>query len=1125
MKRVSNVVVAGAAGCGVRGYVPIFSPDAPSDFMEGPRMQDQMSLLWGAEAPSVASVDEGVRYLRQVGINPILQELPAGDVSIISRYAEDHSGANLAYPANKAHFSESLAYWTRVYEAKYSNTMRLFRRTASQHVGSLNGKDVLVDEADAASTKWADDTYFRELSFLANNFLKEHCSSMEELEIKLRDASPEAYHAFMSMFRYQTLTMIPLPSPSSWYYEGDALKAWIEKWKPLQAEAIQGTVSKMQAAAGGWKEVAVSLADQFAKIYAVVQEREARQHAAGIVKPFGEMNDNERIAHFTKVVQDRHDNLVKGDFEGDTLDASDDCLQEQTKIAELLAEPLPGLDFTAEDFVKHVLAPQAIEFEHLVTAHSFKVLQGRALAVIRTTTTPEKFYADIVDSIRNSTVDPKNGSFIPHMNDTWCKLNWVKFGASSIVHHTAAARRELLFHHATLKGVKASATLFYKLLPLSSSLDYRTPYTFRKSYVACCADYGVSVTQDQHASSTAPLVMAGSADVVASKVVHHVKATFGASRRSTYAEKRKARKGFLPDTAEKARVLPLNAADDEASSARDEQQWALGSARSVSFKYDSPHITRLRQNPLLGLDKILSEVEGTRKVGIEVALVRRVSKERAESLKAASASASTELGQVVSGSSQLSLLRSQTVQFCQQLTGRGDVSADLTTPVPTPQEGEWEFVTMLNDNAHPQVDETTIDVTMPFCIHELESAPLITRGEYALRLRFFDNTENVAHIPTNCTEAITAPFELFNGVPEVLSRAVPATDKAAVATIMAGRFPEGSATPTISGKKLIPVCAALRDAGIEVPLDVEFSAGQWLTPKGEVPLPVLLGMLTRNGKYTPMGLNGQVRPKSVTDVGLTQKQLEVEPELKRYYASAVLPGMSDEEWAGIRRYALEDALSTEAEWWRCDNWTHAPMTADTQASRTKFVREVCTVLAARNSVGEIHPRKIAATAAKERTADPFGASVSLNGDGTLGELSLNASLVRGSDASLQGVLDAIKDSVDDARLRLNALAGAKRAHVQRHHLISCVRDANSTVLGGKYASTTQFALETALRELRHEGSSATIEGMRRDLKPVDRFASSDNYEQRKNMWDQGVNYAQQPSDELRPDAASQWGTQ
>eukprot|EP00658_Telonema_sp_P-2_P047315 TRINITY_DN3599_c0_g1_i2.p1 TRINITY_DN3599_c0_g1~~TRINITY_DN3599_c0_g1_i2.p1 ORF type:complete len:236 (-),score=57.91 TRINITY_DN3599_c0_g1_i2:168-875(-) len=235
--------------------------------------------------------------------------------------------------------------------------------------------------------------------------------------------------------------------------------------------------------------------------------------------------------------------------------------------------------------------------------------------------------------------------------------------------------------------------------------------------------------------------------------------------------------------------------------------------------------------------------------------------------------------------------------------------------------------------------------------------------------------------------------------------------------------------------------------------------------------------------------------------------------------------MSDEEWAGLRRYALEDALSTEAEWWRCDNWTHGAITADTSASRTKFVREVCTVLAARNTVGDIHPRKIAATAANERAADPFNTTVSINGDGTIGELKFNAGLVRSSDASLQALLDATKDSIGDARIRLNSLAAAKRFHVQRHNLVSCVLDAQNTVLGGKYASTTQYALETAIKELRHEDSSSSLEGIRRDVKPVDRFASKDNYEQRKVLWEQGRNYVEQPGDELRASDASLWNTQ
>lgn len=61
-----------------------------------------------------------------------------------------------------------------------------------------------------------------------------------------------------------------------------------------------------------------------------------------------------------------------------------------------------------------------------------------------------------------------------------------------MVQHTQTASRQLLFHQSvSIYEVRATANLYFATKPLSSHLDYSSPYMLRRSLSKLCATYGI----------------------------------------------------------------------------------------------------------------------------------------------------------------------------------------------------------------------------------------------------------------------------------------------------------------------------------------------------------------------------------------------------------------------------------------------------------------------------------------------------------------------------------------------------------------------------------------------------------------------------------------------------------
>lgn len=1108
----------------LRSYVPVYAPDVPVDNMASPRMQDQLHTLWGSPLPRIPNGGAAIDFLRRCGANPTVEQLKPQQNSIYIKRAEDYYGTNLMMPSTAAHAEESLSYWTSYYAKKYGTMMRMFRRTSTSIIGSSNpSSEILSDEADMPETIWANDSYFREISFIAANLLNAHVTTMEDFEEKFRSCNPDQFLNFVKAYRYQTLTLIPLPSAACWSYEGEALAGWVKRWKLMQLEALNNFIPLLKDATAKhtWQAVAEKLAAAFAKVYVVMAEREKRQIASGITKPWKELSADERLAAGCAVIDRRYKGLQDNVYDSpDTNDSSEEWKKESAAITAIMEEDI-GVGFTLQSFWSNVIRVAELEHEHLFSSHDFKVLQGRAYEQTRMDChegDTANFYKELLEMIQLSTFDVRNGCFIPHMSPVWCRLNWVKFGAATITHHTAAARRQLLFHHHTLRGVHALATLYYKLQPLSSSLDYSSPYRYRQSYIAACAEYGVEMKRGEHYYNQGGLKKLGMAEEAMGIVTESVKLAYGAHRRKQSRVVREREQRLLPETSPKARVAGADG--------NSERKWPFGSKRTVHYKYGSPHINDLQKNPRTGAEGVLFAQQTARKGAVQVTLMVKSTPELRAKHTTAGKYLSGEAAALIKQHPELKDVREDAARFCEALMG-GVVphyQKGLEEPayINPNDQSQWEYVTTIADNLPLSADQT-VEVQLPFrnipAYNTTESTNLPS-GQYCLRLRFIDTIANPSRDPTRVTEAWTDPFE----VSDIATGIIEDTLK-----IKAGSLTEAwrakCADPsstvgndnlwTVPGSQLIPLCRALRRASVDIPLDLEFQVGQVLTPKGEFYIDVLLELLY-SGKY------GAQR---TLNEGLTDVQLELEADIRSHWRICVFVGADDEEWFAVRRHVLEDAMDAEAEWWRKDDWLESEVEdLSTIPPRQRYADQLCSLLSARSNHGGYN--MMAMLGLGDNISEGLrgcDTNATIAGDGIVTSLSFDEYAVREKALTIDELLANAQSAIGRAHLRLNTLAGRKRNHFCKSKVIASYSEGHRTVFGGKYGKTAQYALGKAIEEAALTAPLLSPDSAIRDLKELDRYASKDNMDQRKKMWSERVNRHGVSDDISVLEHSSTWG--
>ena len=1097
--RGSRAAASSALACTRADYTPIWAEPQAQDVLGEQRLADELDAISTKPSQTITSIGQAAERWIAFGNDPLLDCLRPGQSSVFLK-AEDYMGTNLVDSTDRNRMRDSIHFWSQHYDKHFSMAMRQARRTALNHIGVLSATDSFEDEADRALTGWDRDLHFRELAYLSETILKTPVTNMQKFEQAVRNASPEMYLEFCDAIGQQTQTLIPLPSPSVWYYEGDARLAWCKSFKTAQAEAtafFQNTlgpaISSGSQQQGGtavvdkWRTLAKQLAAVFTAVGQVQLVRLARQIASGMRKEWSTMTEEEKLAACYAELETFARGIAGAEFDAeDVQDKSVEWISEQQTINDLLNKPIEGFSpsITAEAFWKHTVRLDALETDYLITDHNKRLLAAKAWSVLYDQCSMQTIVAKTAESFEHGKIDLQAFSFIPWMNEVWCWRNYSKFGLSTPVHHTATAKRQLMYNFTdSTKMISAAAKLFYATRPLSSDINYASPALHRKSFVQLCASYGVDWMHSLQRTLLGQQLYLGLGEDAIRSCLNEALAPFRELRlRNQRAEL--ATHAPTISALSAVRVVPLDGDGDETA-------WALGSKRLVSYKWDSPHIIHLQRNASLGdRESLINKLTLETRAGIEVSLWRKRSPEEIKTKQDKNLQASKDAAKLVHEHPSLSEVQKSAVQTASRLTGMSMLTAGSSSAADAAADLEWDFVTMIHDR-HIINDTQSLEVTIPFrTLPNSSGARLaIPDGQYRLRLRAFDHDVNPSHSPVHFSECTSAEFQVFDCIPQVTEEIF------------------GSATVTaFAGKDLVPFFTHLRAIHMDVSLSLEVEVGQHLSPKGEVLFDKFLELL-KSGKYGGEG--------GATE-GLTEPQLAAELKIRQHWA-LYNPAASEDEWYGVRRAVLDQAFDTEKEWWLEDEMlTGVNMNSMNLTPTVRYSNDICHCLSADgSSLTSSNPQRGTLLL---RTQPPL-ARATYNGDGTLGDLTIDEKKVAEKNLSLEDVLAAAASAIDDAHLRLCTLSSSKQTDFRKLTQQYVMLLSGSSEFGGKYGRTYRDAFDKASAEIR----LPKTENDELRKKEVDRFASETHPEQRRRLWTPRVNSFNQNLDDPTPDMKSNWG--
>jgi DNA-binding protein YbaB len=362
--------------------------------------------------------------------------------------------------------------------------------------------------------------------------------------------------------------------------------------------------------------------------------------------------------------------------------------------------------------------------------------------------------------------------------------------------------------------------------------------------------------------------------------------------------------------------------------------------------------------------------------------------------------------------------------------------------------------------------EHTAALTLPFADHTGVPISGDPSAQYRLRLRGFDLLSNPNRHATRVATAFSAPFAVCDIVNTTVQRA---------AKLSAEDL--SSPTAAIPGHSLVAFCAALRAAGLPVPLALEFEAGQNVTPQGDIRLAPFLAALRSLRYLTESGPNA----------GLTEAQRAIEGAVRAHDA-VLFPGTTPLEWAERRRAALEAAASdAEAEWWRQDSLLQQPLealgpvgapsvTADVSETEAtyRYMRDVTSMLRATGRDG-----------LQTSAAAPL-VTASITGDGVVSALRIDQHQCDQQKLTLEQVLAGVLQATGAAHTKLNTLTAAKTGATRAALQKAWIDAADSADLGGVHAETVVTCFNAARQEAEELGALPE-----RPEEVVDRFASQD----------------------------------
>lgn len=1068
-----------------RRYTPIWTEAPPSDALGVIRVRDEAAAV-APPTSVIADVPSAAYHWLRWGLDPVV-DTQLERTSTFSG-VEDYCGTNLVAPSTKQHFTESLQFWSDYFEKRTLAAMRQSRRTAVNHVGSLAGPDTIVDEADRPETTWGQDTFFKEVAFLSEKILKMKVDNLEAFERALRQSDAAAFLQFHEVFTTQTQTGIPLPSSSVWVLEGEQKKAWVDRYKKAEAAAISFFDAKLTPALAlkqnGWKDISKQVADVFVAVAAVRAKRLARQEAAGIRKPWAQCDASQRQAVAENDARIRERSFIDGELDSeDHLDKSEDWLNEQAEITKLLQTPIADLGFTAEELWTHTIRLEEILTEHVyLDPRQHKVTTAAFVNLYDGGATPVTIAQNLAESIANSTFDTRSQVLIPQTNELWCKLHWAKYAGSMIVQHSPTAKRQLHYHHFdSPRLVAAAAALYYQSKPLSSSLDYASPYKYRKSVVSLATKFGVeSMHAVQRPTMGAAKHLETTEDAFRALVRECVK-PYGALRRSEAAAKHASKQSQVPPI----KNFTVQSVDDPR---QPEKRWALGSKRTVEIEWQPMPVAEHKRNPGTGADAILKEASLSRQGVFQIALMaRRDPKQRAAKIQADLAAGAKTVEAIRKALPQLApvveakaietinrvLQRSASLTQEQGAAALADEIQRLSGP-----DGEWEFVAALDD-CHPLVaDGKTIDVYLPY-LAPIVNQPL-TRGIYRLRVRGYSHSENPTHDSALASEGFCSPFEVFDDLPRLCQEYFKLAKPDDVAALQ-----------RVDGAHLVPLCDFLRKHHMHIPTAFEFEVGQNLSPKGEIYFVDFVQRLRDAGKEFFVPSRDRY----------TEAQLAMESKIRSTW-SLSHPGATDDEWFAARFFELQRAFEAEKDWWVSDDMLdEQQLSSETQLSTLRYCDDVCSVLSADGS------------------SIDGKASATYSGSGTV----RNLTFASGQDTSVQSAVKSIQSAIEAAHTRYCILAAAKTGRVERASRRVSFLEGQCMEFGLRHGRTYAYAFDKARSAVLEKSERrTTIEDLIRE-KEVDRFASASHPEQRKRQFAPRMALGNLPLDEVDPTRQSNWG--
>ncbi|KAI5686147.1 hypothetical protein MNV84_03822 [Leishmania braziliensis] len=1189
-----------------RCYTPIYAPEPATDNLGALRSTDECRTLWAQHIP-VPSMTRAIELWLRFGNDPVVHtatpsasvEGAPGDAAPSSTspfaYVEDYMGSNMV-TGTPEHVKESAELWSAYFEAKYVRRMRQSRRTSKQYVGVLGAVDggrgagngsggsassslasLFLDEADHPNTKWDADTFFCEVAYLVERHLKVKATNYLQLEKLLwcGTTKPDAFVQFFEAFQQQTVTRIPLPVPSIWVYEStEAKRKWAERYLPACSSAHHFFQEKLRPHAVDATAQAKLLADVVAaykQVHAILLERRARQIQAGLYPSTWAGGSAAAAAAEEAWAANEVEKEQRRTDEGiydpeDLLDTTAEWAAEHARIQAVLERPLTSsgsageksYGFSLQDFWIHTERREALETVHVLESESLTRVAAAARRRLYSETLFHDVLAGLEESVAKARLDIRAAVLKPHFNSVWCRMHYVKFGAASLVQHTHTASRQLLFHYAaSVQEVAATAEMYYATKPLSSQLDYASPYTFRRSLAQHCSRYGVEMA---HAAQQ-PLLLSAAylakAEGVIGRVVRQAAAPFGVRRRARYNAAKVNNQRLLNPVKSVQVTAPapelLAAGADPFTVLREEKMpkakeagdalkvWPLGSRQTVSYDWMSPALDKLR---LLRLtDGSLTAAQATQRDQLqqagrlEISMWRRRTAEERQRARVQAQKEAADVQALMGETPALQEVSAYATHLYTKLTREQgqQQQQSYSDAASTPQaldetNEEWVFAVMLDDNV--SLSETQLrEVFLPFVDAAGRRLP---NGEYRVVVRAVDRELNPTEHPTLMSDAASAPFSVVDALPQLYMQY---TQHQPAASKTAGAPAEAPLEGDMAGKDLMPFCAFLREAGLHVSLSAEFAMGQSLDKQGNVSMAEVAAIL-RGTEYH----------RSQCEHGITDAQRAIEPQCRLHW-SLYHPGATEQEWAAARRRVLQRAIAEERDWWlpdpmlevvdvRTDSASAASFSFDAYPAVARYGTELCTVLLAHGSNHmeyALLPPAPGGKATTCSTGTQVQAECTVDGTGALVSLHYGAPIST-ADVTVEDALGAAMEAIQVAQARHNTLSMVKLSAFEKQAQAMLFCGIHGLEFGGKYGRTYAYAFDKAKREMAetaevgHVASLQAADAEKLRLSDqeatspaVDRFASQTNPEQRLTRFAPRSTMSGYSMEDVGPSQTSTWG--